>query len=109
MHLFSVGRAVHRSGTWHDCHKAQFRGKSDVDNNVDKPDYNWVLRFFSGFLLMIGVIKKAIHFKQNETLQGVNTDTYCEVQSLKRRCAASITAGSEWTSDDVGFPTNVPP
>ena len=34
---------------------------------------------------------------------------YCDVQFPRGFCAAIIAAGSEWTSDDVGFPTNVPP
>ena len=48
--LFSVSRAVHKSGTWLDSHEAQFRGKSDVDDNVDRPE---ALRFFGAYLLTV--------------------------------------------------------
>ena len=42
-----------RRGTWLGSHKAQFRGKSDVGDNVDRPE---VQRFFSDYLLTVGAI-----------------------------------------------------
>ena len=51
-----------RRGTWLGSHKAQFRGKSDVGDNVDRPE---VQRFLVVISLQLGWLIGAIHFKRD--------------------------------------------
>ena len=55
-----------RSGTWLGSHKAQFRGKSDVGDNVDRPE---VQRFFGGYLLTVGVVNRRNTFQAKRKAQ----------------------------------------
>ncbi len=41
-------------------HEAQFRGKSDVGDNVDRPE---VLRFLDAYLLTVGVVDMRYTFQ----------------------------------------------
>ena len=41
-------------------HKAQFRGKSDVGDNVDRPE---VLRVFGAYLLTVGMLNRRNTFQ----------------------------------------------
>lgn len=41
-------------------HEAQFRGKSDVGDNVDRPE---LLRFFADYLLTVGMVNKRNTFQ----------------------------------------------